>query len=70
MISPVIALGLAGSFFLPETTGNIIRLLKQYEEQVPIVWDTHQSIKQDVKKLKDEGVKEVAHITDKLNIKK
>ena len=70
MLSPIVAVSLASWYCLPETTGNIIKLLKQYEEKVPIVWETDQSVSKDIQKFKEEGVKEVEHITDKLGIKK
>jgi hypothetical protein len=68
--SPLIAVGIAGFYFLPETTGNILELTKRFEARVPIVWDAHQKIAKDVEHLRKEAVKEVESVSDKLDITK
>jgi len=69
-VSPLIAVGLAGYYFLPETTGNILALTRRLEAHVPIVWDTHQKIANEVEQLKKDTVKEVEQLSDKLGITK
>jgi len=66
--SPLIAIGIAGYYFLPETSGNVLELTKRFEARVPVVWDTHQKIAHEVEQLKKETVKEVEHISEKLGI--
>lgn len=68
--SPLIAVGIAGFYFLPETTGNILELTKRFEARVPIVWDAHQKIAKEVEHIRKETVKEVESISDKLDITK
>ena len=68
--SPLIAIGIAGFYFLPETSGNILELTKRFEARVPVVWDAHQKIAQEVEQLKKETVKEVEYVSDKLGITK
>jgi hypothetical protein len=70
LVSPLLAIGIAGYYFLPETSGNIIALARRYESRVPIVWDAHQRLAHDIEELKKETVKEVEHVSDKLGIKK
>ena len=66
--SPLIAIGIAGYYFLPETSGNVLELIKRFEARIPVVWDTHQKIAYEVEQLKKETVKEVEHISEKLGI--
>ena len=68
--SPLIAIGIAGFYFLPETSGNILELTRRFEARVPVVWDAHQKIAQEVEHLKKETVKEVEYVSDKLGITK
>jgi len=68
MLSPLVAIGLAGWYFLPETTGNILEMTKQLETKVPVVWDAHQKLNKDLEMLKNDAVKEVEHVSDKLGI--
>ena len=70
LVSPLIAIGVAGFYFLPETSGNILALTKKYEARIPVVWETHQKIAKEVEHLKEETVKEVEHVSDKLGITK
>jgi len=69
-LSPLVAIGVAGYYFLPETTRNILALARRYEERVPVLWDAHQKVSHDLEKLKQEAVKEVEHVSDKLGITK
>jgi hypothetical protein len=69
-LSPVLAIGVAGWYFLPETTGNILDFVRRYEERVPVIWETHQTISKDMTKLKSEAMKEVEQVSDKLGIAK
>jgi len=66
--SPLVAIGIAGYYFLPETSGNILELTKRFEARVPGVWDTHQKIANEVEQVKKETVKEVEYVSDKLGI--
>ena len=68
--SPLIAIGIAGFYFLPETSGNILELTKRFEARVPVVWSAHQKIAKEVEQLKKETIKEVEHVSDKLGITK
>ena len=68
LISPLLAIGVAGYYFLPETSRNILGLVRRYEERVPVVWDVHQRVARDIEKLKDETRKEVKHVSDKLGV--
>jgi hypothetical protein len=70
LLSPLVAIGLAGFYFLPETSGNILALARKYESKVPIVWETHEKIAKEVEGLKKEAVKEVEQVSDKLGITK
>ena len=65
----MIGVGIAGFYFLPETTGNILELTKRFEARVPIVWDAHQKIAKEVEHLKKETVKEAEYVSDKLTKK-
>jgi hypothetical protein len=67
-LSPLVAIGIAGWYFLPETTGNILELTKRYEERVPVLWDAHQKLSKDLDHLKQETVKEVEKVSDQLGI--
>jgi hypothetical protein len=68
MVSPLAAIALAGWYFLPETTGNILELTKRLEAKVPVVWDAHRKLNKDLALLKKETVKEVEAVSDKLGI--
>jgi hypothetical protein len=68
MLSPLVAIGLAGWYFLPETTGNILELTKRLEAKVPVVWDAHQRLNKDLEALKKDAVQEMEHVSDKLGI--
>ena len=70
LVSPLLAIGIAGFYFLPETSRNILELTKRYESQIPIVWETHQKIAKEVDHLKHATAKEVEHVSDKLGITK
>jgi hypothetical protein len=70
VVSPVLAIIVAGYYFLPETSSNVLALVRRYEEKVPVVWDVHQKIKKEVEVMKKETVKEVEHVSEKLGIKK
>jgi hypothetical protein len=59
LVSPFIAIGIAGYYFLPETTGNILALMRRYDARVPVVWGAHQKLEKEVEKLKEETVREV-----------
>jgi len=59
LVSPLIAIGIAGYYFLPETSGNIVALTRRLEAKVPIVWDTHQKHVKDSKQVKQEAAREV-----------
>lgn len=61
---------MAGFYFLPETTGNILALAKRYEAKVPLIWDAHQRLQQDIEKLKETSMKEVEEVERKLRINK
>jgi hypothetical protein len=66
----LIAVGIAGFYFLPETSGNILALTRKYEARVPLVWDTHQKVASEIEGLKKEAVKETEQVADKLGIGK
>jgi hypothetical protein len=68
LVSPLIAIGIAGFYFLPETSGNILALTKEYEARLPVIWDTHQTLAKDLEHLKQETEKEVVQVSDKLGI--
>lgn len=70
LVSPLIAIGIAGFYFLPETSRNILALTKEYESRVPVIWDTHQKLGKDLEHLKQETAKEVEQVSDKLGITK
>ena len=70
ILSPLIAIGMAGYYFLPETTGNIFALIRRYESRVPVVWEAHQKVAKDHEDLKQGTVKEVEQVVDKLGITK
>jgi hypothetical protein len=67
-LSPLVAIGIAGYYFLPETTSNILALARKYEEQVPVIKDIHDKVAIDYAKIRNGAVKEVEHVTDKLGI--
>jgi len=71
-LSPLLAIGLAGYYFLPETSNNILalsrRLEESLEERVPAIKGVHETISKEVEELKHETVKEVEQVTDKLGI--
>jgi hypothetical protein len=69
-LSPLIAIGIAGYYFLPETSRNIVNVARRYEEHVPALYTVHQKISRDIEQLKNETVKEVEQVTDKLGITK
>jgi len=69
-LSPLVAIGIAGYYFLPETSSNILSLARRYEERVPLLYDAHQKLSKDLTHLKQETVKEVEHVSDKLGITK
>jgi hypothetical protein len=69
-LSPLVAIGIAGYYFLPETTGNILALTKRYEERVPVLRDAHQKLSNEFDHLKEETVKEVGKVSDQLGISK
>ena len=68
------AIGAAGYYFLPETTGNILSLAGRYEERVeahvPALKNAHARVSKEYEHLKEETVKEVEVVSDKLGIKK
>jgi hypothetical protein len=68
LVSPLIAIGIAGFCFLPETSGNILALTKEYEARLPVIWDTHQELAKDPEHLKQETAKKVEQVRDKLGI--
>jgi len=68
MLSPLVSIALAGWYFLPETTGNILELTKRLEAKVPVVWDAHQKLNKELEQLKKETVREVETVSDKLGI--
>ena len=68
LISPLLAIGISGFYFLPETSRNIMALVRRYEERVPVVWDVHQRVARDIEKLKAETTKEAQQVSDKLGI--
>jgi hypothetical protein len=72
ILSPLLAIGLAGFYFLPETSNNIVsltqRLEENLEERVPAIRDVHATISKEVEELKNETVKEVEQVTSKLGI--
>lgn len=65
LVSPLVAIGIAGFYFLPETSGNILALAKEYEAHVPVIWDTYQKSVKDLEHLKRDTVKEVEQVSDK-----
>lgn len=67
-LSPLVAIGVAGWYFLPETTGNILEVTKRYEERVPVFRDAHQKLSKDFDSLKQETVREVEKVSDQLGI--
>jgi hypothetical protein len=74
VLSPLIAIGIAGYYFLPETTGNILSLARRYEERVeqhvPSLKNVHDRVSKEYEHLKEETVKEVEIVSDKLGITK
>ena len=68
MISPLLAIGISGYYFLPETSRNILGLVRRWEEHVPVVWDVHQRVARDIEHLKAETTREAKHVGDKLGI--
>jgi len=63
-------MGLAGYYFLPETSHNLVNVARRYEQRVPALWTAHQKISHDIEHLKQETVKEVEQVSDKLGITK
>ena len=70
LVSPLIAIGIAGYYFLPETTGNILALTRRYEAKVPVIWETHEKLNKNIDELKQETVHQVEQVSDKLGIKR
>jgi hypothetical protein len=70
VLSPALAIVVAGWWFLPETSSNILGLVRRYEERVPVVWDVHQKLAREVEVVRKETVREVEHVSEKLGIKK
>ena len=70
LVSPLIAIGIAGYYFLPETTGNILALTRRYEAKVPVIWETHEELNKNIDELKQETVHQVEQVSDKLGIKR
>ena len=68
LLSPLIAVGIAGFYFLPETTENIMALTKRYEAQVPVIRDAHQKIVEELDLVKKETKKEVEQVSEKLGM--
>jgi len=69
-LSPLLATAVAGSYFLPETSRNLLALATEYEEQLPALSQAHREISEDVHKLKNDAAKEMEQVTDKLSITK
>jgi hypothetical protein len=70
VLSPALAIVVAGYYFLPETSSNVLALVRRYEERVPVVWDVHRKVREEVEIMKKETVKEMEHVSEKLGIKK
>jgi len=68
LLSPLLAIGVSGYYFLPETSRNILGLVRRYEERVPVVWDVHQRVARDIEKIKAETAREVKQVSDKLGV--
>jgi hypothetical protein len=68
VLSPLLAIGVAGYYFLPETTGNILSLARRYEERVPVLKDVHDRVAREYEDLKEETAKEVELVSDKLGM--
>lgn len=70
LLSPLVAIGIAGYYFLPETTGNILALAKRLEAKGPVIWETHQKLNSNIDELKQETLLQVERVGDKLGITK
>jgi hypothetical protein len=68
VLSPLIAIGIAGYRFLPETTRNILSLARRYEERVPVLKAMQDRVAKEYEGLKQETVKEAELVSDKLSI--
>lgn len=63
----MVAIVAAGYYFLPETTGNIFSLAREYEAQVPAIWEARQKLEKGIREAKQEIAKEVEQSSEKLS---
>ena len=70
MFSPLIAIGIAGYYFLPETSGNILALARRVEDRVPVLKDVHDRVTKEYDDLRQGTLKEAEIVSDKLGISK